>query len=56
MYTGWSWASAENVRGHLLALNQALVATEASGSLHVHATDGTSFGTCDVDYHVSTHL
>jgi hypothetical protein len=24
--TGWSWASAENVRGHLLALNQALVA------------------------------
>jgi len=37
-------------------LNQALVATEASGSLHVHATDGTSFGTCDVDYHVSTHL
>jgi len=23
--TGWSWASAENVRGHLLALNQALV-------------------------------
>ena len=37
-------------------LSQALVATEASGSLHVHATDGTSFGTCDVDYHVSTHL
>jgi hypothetical protein len=23
--TGWSWASAENVRGHLLALNQALM-------------------------------
>jgi hypothetical protein len=28
--TGWSWASAENVRGHLLALNQALVAPAAS--------------------------
>lgn len=28
--TGWSWASAENVRGHLLALNQALVAPPAS--------------------------
>lgn len=28
--TGWSWASAENVRGHLLALNQALVAPPSS--------------------------
>jgi hypothetical protein len=28
--TGWSWASAENVRGHLLALNQALVSPPAS--------------------------
>jgi hypothetical protein len=28
--TGWSWASAENVRGHLLALNQALVAPPAA--------------------------
>jgi len=37
-------------------LSQAAVATEASGSLHVHATDGTTFGTCDVDYRVSLHL
>lgn len=37
-------------------LSQAPVATEASGSLHVHATDGTTFGTCDIDYQVSTHL
>jgi hypothetical protein len=28
--TGWSWASADNVRGHLLALNQALVADPAA--------------------------
>jgi len=28
--TGWSWASAENVRGHLLALNQALVSPPAA--------------------------
>jgi hypothetical protein len=28
--TGWSWASAENVRGHLLALNQALVSDPAA--------------------------
>jgi hypothetical protein len=28
--TGWSWDSAENVRGHLLALNQALVSPPAA--------------------------
>lgn len=28
--TGWAWASAENVRGHLLALNQALVQPPAA--------------------------
>jgi len=28
--TGWSWGSAENVRGHLLALNQALSADAGS--------------------------
>jgi vitamin K-dependent gamma-carboxylase-like protein len=28
--TGWSWASAENVRGHLLALSQALVSPPAA--------------------------
>ena len=28
--TGWSWTAADNVRGHLLALNQALVADPAS--------------------------
>ena len=28
--TGWAWARAENVRGHLLALNQALTADAAS--------------------------
>jgi hypothetical protein len=28
--TGWSWATADNVRGHLLALNQALVSPPAA--------------------------
>jgi hypothetical protein len=27
--------------------------TAASGTLHIHATDGTTFGTCDIDYPVS---
>lgn len=31
-------------------------ASEASGTLHVHATDGTTFGTCDIDYRVSLHI
>jgi hypothetical protein len=29
-WTGWSWADAENVRGHLLVLNQALVLPPSS--------------------------
>ena len=31
-------------------------AADASGTLHVHATDGTTFGTCDTDYRVSLHI
>ena len=34
-------------------VTQANVAAAASGTLHVHATDGTTFGTCDIDYPVS---
>jgi hypothetical protein len=34
-------------------LTQSNVATAASGSVHVRATDGTTFGTCDIDYPVS---
>lgn len=37
-------------------LAQPAIAQDATGTLHVHATDGTSFGTCDVDYPVSVHL
>jgi hypothetical protein len=31
-------------------------AADASGTLHVHASDGTEFGTCDTDYQVSLHI